>query len=307
MTVLVTGARGNIGRHVVAELLARRIPGVRTLIRQGLTTEPARPLHPVRASSSPYPTSLPTAARQGRDATGITWPSGLVQVVEGDLTRPQTVAPALDGAELLFLFPVPETAAEIVELAAVAGVRRIVALSCGSAGHGDEHHLAVERALAASRLEWTCLRPYGLMSNALLWAPDVRANSVVRAPHGRFCYPHVHPADVAAVAVSALLERRHVGAIYTISGPEALTQIDQARLIGEAIGRPVRFQELNDRETHELWQSWGWSAEEIDLELYVQSEFVQVPAPLGAVVDHLLGQRPRTFAQWAAEHATAFR
>ncbi|TMR10299.1 hypothetical protein ETD86_40165 [Nonomuraea turkmeniaca] len=132
----------------------------------------------------------------------IASPPDLVEVVEGDLTRPKTVAPALDGVKLVFLFPVPETVAEIVDLAAAAGVRRIVALSCGSAGHGDGHHLAVERAVAASRLEWTCLRPYGLMSNALLWAPDVRAASVVRAPHGRFCYPHVHPADVAAVAVS---------------------------------------------------------------------------------------------------------
>ncbi|WP_246148989.1 hypothetical protein [Nonomuraea turkmeniaca] len=97
------------------------------------------------------------------------------------------------------------------------------------------------------------------------------------------------------------------GATYTISGPEALTQVEQARLIGEAIGRPLRFQELNDRETHELWGSWGWSAEDIDLELYVRSEFVQVPAPLGATVGHLLGQPARTFAQWAAEHAAAFR
>jgi nucleoside-diphosphate-sugar epimerase len=91
VTVLVTGARGNIGRHVVAELLARHIPGVRTLTRQGLPAEPARPLESARASGSPYPTSLPTAARQGRDATGVSWPSGLVEVVEGDLARSATV------------------------------------------------------------------------------------------------------------------------------------------------------------------------------------------------------------------------
>jgi hypothetical protein len=50
----------------------------------------------------------------------------------------------------------------------------------------------------------------------------------------------------------------------------------------EAIGRPIRFQELNNRQTHKLWGSGGRAAEDIDLELYVQSEFVQVPAPLGA-------------------------
>ncbi|MGP3959136.1 SDR family oxidoreductase [Nonomuraea sp. 3N208] len=206
MTVLVTGARGNIGRHVVNELLARHIPGVRALTRrprragEELRAEPARPIEAARASSSPYPTGLPRSARQARDTLQVAWPPELVEVVEGDLTRPQTVAPALDGVELVFLFPVPETVAEIVDLAAAAGVRRIVALSCGSAGHGDEHHLAVERAVAASRLEWTCLRPYGLMSNAPLWAPDVPRRP---AGCGRSPWPGRRPWRLRAAALGS--------------------------------------------------------------------------------------------------------
>ncbi|WP_217999195.1 hypothetical protein [Nocardiopsis trehalosi] len=46
---------------------------------------------------------------------------------------------------------------------------------------------------------------------------------------------------------------------------------------------------------------------DIDLELFLQSEFVDVPAPLGTTVADLLGRPPRTFAQWAAEHAADFR
>lgn len=116
---------------------------------------------------------------------------------------------------------------DLCQLARARGVRRVVVLSGGSAGHGDEHHLAVERAVEQVGIEWTHLRPYGLMSNALMWAESVGAASVVRAPYGRFSYPHVPEADVAAVAVAALLEDRHVGATYTISGPRAITQLEQ--------------------------------------------------------------------------------
>lgn len=175
MTILVTGATGHVGRHIVEQLAARGGP-VRALTRTDHTAEP------------------PEA----------------VQVFMGDLTRPATVESALAGAQTLHL--VPETAVEIVELARRSGVRRIVVLSCGSAGHGDQHHLTVERAVENAGLQRTHLRPYGLMSNALLWAGSVRTESVVRAPHGQFTYPHVHEADVATVAVDALLDDRRAGA-----------------------------------------------------------------------------------------------
>jgi len=84
---------------------------------------------------------------------------------------------------------------------------------------------------------------------------------VVRAPYPSFSYPHVHEADVAAVAVAALLEDGHADATYTVSGPEPLSQLDQARVIGAAIGREVGFQELDAAATHELWEGWGYSPE----------------------------------------------
>jgi uncharacterized protein YbjT (DUF2867 family) len=272
VTVLVTGATGRIGRHVVAGLAARG-GTVRALVR------------------APAGVDLPAA----------------VDLREGDLTRPHTVAPAFDGARALFLFPVAATAAAIARLARRCGVGRVVVLSCGSAGHGDEYHLTVERAVQDAGLEWTCLRPYGLMSNALLWADSVRAESVVRAPHARFTYPHIHPADVADVAVAALVAPGHAGATHTLSGGEAISQLDQARLIGAAIGREVRFDELDREQTHRLWGSWGWPAEAIELELFIQSEYVDTPAPIGTTVADVLGRQPRTFAQWAAEHAEHFR
>ena len=211
----MTGPTGNIGRPVVG-MLVQRGERVRALTR-------------------------------ARAVAGL--PDG-VEVVLGDLERPETMAHALEGVEALHLFPVPDTAEQLARAARRAGVRRIVVLSCGSAGHGDEHHLRVERAVQDTGPQWTQLRPYGLMANALLWAETVRTESVVRAPYPSFSYPHVHEADVAAVAVAALLEEGHAGATYTVSGPEPLSQLDQARVIGAAIGREVGFQELDAAATH---------------------------------------------------------
>lgn len=271
MTTLVTGATGTVGRHVVRELLARG--------------------EPVRALSRSEDPRLPPG----------------VEVVRGDLLRPATVEPALEGVRALHLFPVPRTAHAVAGAARRHGVERIVVHSCGSAAHGDEHHLTVERAVEQAVPRWTHVRPYGMMADALQWAPDVRADGIVRASHARSSYPHVHEADVGAVAAAALLDDGHAGAVHLLSGPEAISRLDQARLIGAATGRRIGFDELDHDRALAFLTARGWPPDVVERELFVLGEFVDTPAPLGVTVADLLGRVPRTFAQWAVEHADAFR
>jgi uncharacterized protein YbjT (DUF2867 family) len=56
--------------------------------------------------------------------------------------------------------------------------------------------------------------------------------------------PPIHERDIAAVAVRALCEDGHAGAKYILTGPQSLTQRDQVHTIGDAIGRPLRFEEI---------------------------------------------------------------
>ncbi|WP_309115851.1 NAD(P)H-binding protein [Saccharothrix sp.] len=285
MRILVTGATGFVGRDVVAQL-ARA--GVRV---RALTRDPGR-------------------AR---------FPAG-VEVVRGDLLSPASLAAALEGVERMYLFPVDETATEVVARARAAGVRRIVDLSAASVTVGL-HDNPVERAVEASGLAWTHVRPGGFMANMLqIWAPSVRAERVVRYPFGDRPDYSIHEADIAAVAVAALLEDGHHGQAYTLTGPGPITVREQVAAIGAALGEPVRYEEVTRERARELMLAQGgFAAEAADLML----GFVDYGGEAAAGgqsdqdwsalmktwpdVERVTGRPPRTFAEWARDHVADFR
>jgi uncharacterized protein YbjT (DUF2867 family) len=277
MTILVTGATGNVGRHVVERLLRAGVH-VRALTR------------------NPADANLPDT----------------VEAVQGDLECPDTLPAAFEDVERMYLLPVPATATEVAELAKKAGVRRIVVLSSASAPWEAKYHprglyyLLVERAVEDAGFEWTHIRPTGYMLSSLSWAKTIRAEGVVRAPFGAAAYPHVHEADVAEVAMAALLEDGHVGKKYIVSGPEPITQIEQARAIGAAIGRDIRFEELTPEQARKLWSKF-MPAADIDVELMILEESVNKPVKVRKTFEQVTGRPGRTFAQWATEHANDFR
>ncbi|MEV4091352.1 NAD(P)H-binding protein [Streptosporangium saharense] len=278
MTILVTGATGVVGRQVVTELL-RAGRAVRALTRR------------------PASAALP----------------GEVEMYEGDLERPESLREALTGAERLYLFPVPRTAAEVVALAVESGVRRIVDLSgagADDAAFGDGYRV-VERAVETSGLDWTHVRPGEFAGNWLDWAPSIRADRIVRRPYGGAVTRPTHEADVAAVAVAALLGEGHAGRTHTFAGPQALTVAEQAETIGRALGERVRFEEQDPVTAREQWIRDGYPADVVDWLFGMWARSAHDPAPVdedwAALVPRLTGRPARTFAEWATDHAAAFR
>ena len=79
------------------------------------------------------------------------------------------------------------------------------------------------------------------MSNALFWATSIRAEGIVRSATGEGRIPFIHPADIAAVSLRALMTREHEGASLPITGPEALSYAEMTARIGNALGRQLRF------------------------------------------------------------------
>ena len=259
MTVLVTGATGHTGRHVVAGL---RAAGVRTRV---LVRDPAKA------------------------------PEG-VDVVQGDIADPAEAAAGVEAVYLLWPF---FTAEGIEKALQPFEGKRIVYLSAMSAEDGGVWG-DVEAAVREVTGDWTFLRVTGLATNALGWAQQA-ATGVVRGPYGQAKRSLVHERDVADMAVKALTEGGHAKQIYLVSGPESLAQAEQARLVGEALGTPVRWEEQPPEEAEkQLGHAMG--AEFAASALRYWASLVEEPEPVSADVAKVTGHPARTFAEWAREH-----
>lgn len=283
MKVLVTGATGNVGRLVVDQLLAAGAQNASIEIR-ALTNDP------VKAALPPE-----------------------VEVVRGYIGRPETLPGALEGVERLYLAPLPTTVQTVVELAMQAGVRRIVDLSSSGAESEATQDpntwwfYRIERAVeSAPSMDWTHLRPGEFMLNALSWAESIKSEGVVRAAYGEAAYAPIDLGDVAAVAAKALLEDGHVGAKYEMTGPEALSKIEKSRIIGEVLGREIRFQEISHAQARAEMLAAGYG-DAADWLLDGDARMIGRPQPVLSTVPDLLGRPSKTFAEWVRDHADAFR
>ncbi|NUW40908.1 NAD(P)H-binding protein [Nonomuraea rhodomycinica] len=273
--ILVTGATGNVGAEVVGRLLDA---GER-----------------VRVIS--------------RDPAAHSFPGG-VEVLPGDLTRPETLTKALSGVERAFLFPVLTGVGGFLDAARDAGLRHVVLLSSqtvtfATPGWVGERHLRLERDVEASGLPWTFVRPGAFMTNDLAWAPQIRGDGVVRGVHGASALAPVDPRDIAAVAVRALLDRR-TGEAFLLTGPEALTQVERVRIIAETIGRPLRFEEQPPEEFRERMLRHGTPAPVIDELIDGFAARIGAPEEVVPTVEEVTGRPAFTYAQWVAHRAAAF-
>lgn len=98
-----------------------------------------------------------------------------------------------------------------------------------------------EAAVRESGVPWMILRPFGFMSSALRWLPQLRAGNVVREPFAGVPVAVIDPHDIAAVAAVALHSDGHEGRSYVPSGPQSLLPADRLRILGEILGRGVRL------------------------------------------------------------------
>ncbi|MFE4214855.1 SDR family oxidoreductase [Streptomyces sp. NPDC056844] len=260
-------------------------------------------------------------ADAGRQVTAVSRhkaavPDG-VRHLTADLNEPAGLKPALDGAKALFLLlsgdlhATGANPADIIRQAADSGVRRVVLLSTLGVvtrpfGHTRIAMRALEDTLRESGLEWAVLRPGGFASNALWWAESVRAHQVVAAPFGDVGVPIIDPADIAEVAAACLLEDRHTGGIYELTGPEVITPRQQAEAIATALGSPVTFQELT-REEAATAMARSMPAELADDTLDILGSPNAAELRVSPDVRQVLGHAPRSFADWAARHVAAFR
>lgn len=269
---LVTGSTGNVGRYLVDEL-----------IKKG---------HRVRAL-----TRTPEKANLTEEA----------DVVQGDLTEPDSLAPVFEGVTGIHLITVDggtykplQAAPQLVELAVQAGVKKATVLWSGRQG-------PVEQAVKESPLEWTILQPQEFMSNMLGWAESIRENGVVQDGFASRKTALIHEGDIARAAATVLTEGGHDGKEYTLTGPETLTLTEAAHIIGDVTGHDVQFDELSEEQVRkQLTEVWQVDEGEAD---FITSWYKDTPTEGYTViptVEEITGRPARTFRQWAEEHASLF-
>ncbi|MFI9639166.1 NAD(P)H-binding protein [Micromonospora sp. NPDC051925] len=293
MTILVTGATGNVGRHVV-DLLVRAGADVRATSRN--------------------PESLDLPAE--------------VDVRRADLTDPKTFEQALQGVEKIFLYNQPAGIDGVMAAAKAAGVEHAVLLSSlAAAGRDPDHwiarwHRAVEESIERSGLSWTFVRPGPFAVNSLLWAPSIREGRPVRLHYAHSYLSSIHERDIAEVSTCALLQDGHAGARYHLTGGDSITQAEQVALIGKAIGRELAFEDVTgDDARAELRARFGPRLQEliqegvigptdppgiIETRIRYYLEALDGPAEVDGTVEKILGKPARTFAEWAVDHRADF-
>jgi uncharacterized protein YbjT (DUF2867 family) len=279
-TILVTGATGHVGRPLIASLLA---DGARV---RALTRDPAA-------------ANLPSEV----DVTG------------GDYTAPGVFAAAVRGADAVFV-NIAAIRAGLGDLLAAArdeAVSKVVMLSSTTVRDQGEQdsalgaqHQTAEDAIKASGIDWTVLRCGGFTTNTLAWAATVRADRVVRAPYGQAAMALIAEQDIAAAAARVLLDPGHAGQTYYLTGPESLTQIQQAAAIAAAIGQQVRFEELSPQ-TFRQYATQRFPAPVVDDLLRNWARSVGHAADIAPDLEKLIGRPATSYAQWAAQHADAYR
>ena len=267
MTILVTGATGNIGRRVVNHLIDLGANDIRALTKDAVKANLPEP----------------------------------VTAITGYLGDPDTLAAALDGVERMYLAPLPSTLAATLDLARKAGLGYMVALSGGA--HWQEYSDIV----AASGLVNTQLGPGEFLENFAMWSEPIKATRTVREPYPDVVEAPISMDDIARVAAALLVEngQSHYGQMYELTGPEALTRAQIAEQIGVGIGAAVTFEQCSRAEAEAaLRPAMGARA---TWYLDLMADAVQVPQEANQLVAELTGTPAQSVAQWAAANADLFR
>jgi uncharacterized protein YbjT (DUF2867 family) len=284
--IAVTGATGTNGRALVERLSARGVP-VRALVRDI-----------ARASAL---AALPH-----------------VELVQADLGRAETLAPALAGVDRAMLISSSDPAmldvqSSFVAAARDAGVRHIVKLSgimpdVDSPFRFARMHGEIERRMEASGVAYTHLRAGEFMTAYFRQVPSIVGRGVLALPMADARIASVDVGDLADAAAHVLTTQGHEGKIYRLTGPEALTMTEVAERLTVAIGKPVRYVDVPPDEAKRAQLAAGFAPYLVDAlgELFAERR----KGKESVVYDDLatlIGRRGTTFAEFAAHNVAIFR
>lgn len=284
--ILLTGATGLAGSFIANEFVRQREP-VRILVRN-------------RAK---------VAAFEGVP---------IIEIVEGDMSRPSTLGSALDGIDRALMISAPvmdmvETQNTFIDAAKAAGIRHVIKFS-GLDARADTTfpfglmHKEIEQHLEKSGLVWTHLRPTGFMQEYLREAPSIINDGAFYFALGDVRLNPIDLVDAAKVGFLLLRDGGHESERIAMTGPEALTMAEIADRISRATGRTVRYVPISLDARRQAWIAHGIPAEFADaLDKQVEERLKGgIESQVDLSTHQLFNVKPTTFLEFARRNAEAF-
>ena len=284
--ILVTGVTGNCGGEVVRQLSAKGVP-VRALARN-------------MAKAAPL-AALPN-----------------VEVVEGDLARPETLAGPLRGVDRAMLSSssapdMLDVQFNFIEAARQAGVRYVVKLS-GIMPERDSPfrfarmHGEIEKRLEDSGLAYTHLRAGEFFPVYFRQVPSIVNKGILALPMEDQRIACIDIGDIAEVAATVLTQPGHEGKIYPLTGPEALSMAEVAEKLSAVTGKTIRYVNVPPEEHRQASLARGVPPYNADalFELFAERRKGK-ESVVSTVIPDVFGWPPTSFDEFASRNAAIFR
>ncbi|MFL6121975.1 NAD(P)H-binding protein [Actinophytocola sp.] len=283
--ILVLGATGSIGRHLIPRLAGTDVTA--------FVRDPAK-----------------------GEELGCPW-------VVGDLDDPDSVAAAMEGVDRVLLNaggavpaegeqPMVRQQRTVIDAAIEAGVDHVVKVSVWHAREGgrlaEGAHWVVEEHLRASGLGWSILAPSGFMQNFRTGEAVFTEDGHLLGAYGDSRVSYVDCADIAACAAALLTGDPRHGETFVLTGPEALTHAEIAAKLSAVAGREIRYVDLPAAAFATRLTALGLPD---DFAEDVAALFAEVAegrlAPTTTAVADLTGHPARTFDEFLRDDAEVIR
>jgi uncharacterized protein YbjT (DUF2867 family) len=284
--ILVTGATGLNGSALVRRLSAQGVP-VRALVRS--------------AAKAAAISALPQ-----------------VEIVVGDMARPETLAEALRGVDRAMLTSsadpmMLEVQSNFIEAARKAGVTHVVKLS-GIMPDRDSPfrfarmHGEIERRLEDSGMAFTQLRAGEFMHAYFRQVPSIVAKGALLLPMEDARIAMIDIGDIAEVAATVLTSAGHAGKIYPLTGPEALSMAEVAEKLSAATGKRIQYINVAPDEVKRAQLAAGMPPFTADAlaELFAERRKGK-ESQVSPIIPTILGRPATSFDEFAMRHAAIFR
>lgn len=274
MTIVVTGATGNVGRPLIDQLLKA---GARV---RAVTRRPGR-------------AGLPAGVEQ--------MPEAVLRGASAVFLNSRALGPAL--ADVV----ASAHRHGVGKVVALSAINADDTDDRQPSRYRGDRNRECEQLAVASGLPWVSLRPTVFATNLPgMWAAQIRAGDIVAGPYASASMAPIAEADIAAVAAHALLTDELVGQRVPLTGPQSLTNAELVDIVGAVLHRPLRYQEVPAEFVRERFIDNGFPAAFADAYIAMLAATATSPALVTHDVEKILGRPATPFAQWVHEHTALF-